>query len=353
MEPANQRDASVMGLVKPQAGTPEGLRATTITDTPRIAAIREAWRSLWRSCPRATPFQSPDWLEPWWDVFAPGELRIVAVYRGGDLVGLAPLYQDGMRLLPVGISLSDYQDVLVNPEYADGASEAIGESISAMDGVEVCEFDELPPDALALQIGPRAWDERLRTASPCPLLKLPGSARELTSFVSPSRLRHLRTARRRVARRGDGAIIEGDIDNAVSLFRELVRLHRLRWQADSRKGVFTDPRVEAFHMAALPGLIELGIVRLYALTIGDAITGVYYGFLHKNRAYAYIGGYDPDFAFESPGSVLLGHAIEEAVREGATVFDFLRGSEDYKYEWGAQDRWNVRLTLRRRGGIHG
>jgi CelD/BcsL family acetyltransferase involved in cellulose biosynthesis len=337
-----------MGLTKPQACAQADVHTTTISDPASITGIRGSWRQLWRNCPRATPFQSPDWLVPWWDIFMPGELRIVAVHREDELVGLAPFYREGARLLPIGISLSDYQDVLLLPEHAEAAAEAVADAIQSMDDIEFCEFDELAPDAAALQIAPQGWSESLATGSPCPVLDLPDELPKLRQVIPPSRLRHLGTARRRVARRGDSAILEGDVDNAVALFRELVRLHQLRWKADGQKGIFADPRVESFHIAALPGLIEQGIARVYALTIDEAVVGVYYGLRNRDCAYAYIGGYDPNYAFESPGSVLLGHAIEAAVREGLTLFDFLRGSEDYKYEWGARDRWNTRMSLRRR-----
>ena len=49
----------------------------------------------------------------------------------------------------------------------------------------------------------------------------------------------------------------------------------------------------------------------------------------------------------SIGTVILAHAIDEAVREGCITFDFLRGAEDYKYAWGAQDRINRRRQLTR------
>ena|SRR5438105_11909593 len=58
----------------------------------------------------------------------------------------------------------------------------------------------------------------------------------------------------------------------------------------------------------------------------------------------YLSGFDPALARFSLGTLLVGHAIEEAVREGAEEFDFLRGQEDYKYRWGAKDR----LVYRRR-----
>jgi Acetyltransferase (GNAT) domain len=36
----------------------------------------------------------------------------------------------------------------------------------------------------------------------------------------------------------------------------------------------------------------------------------------------------------SIGSVILGHAIEEAMREGCEAFDFLKADEPHEYKWG-------------------
>src|SRR2546423_211750 len=71
------------------------------------------------------------------------------------------------------------------------------------------------------------------------------------------------------------------------------------------------------------------------------------GLAGHERTLAYLHGFDPAYEFESPGTILVGHAIEEAVREGAREFHFLRGRESYKYGWGARDRWNRRRTFRR------
>jgi CelD/BcsL family acetyltransferase involved in cellulose biosynthesis len=89
------------------------------------------------------------------------------------------------------------------------------------------------------------------------------------------------------------------------------------------------------------------LARCYTIEIGGVVAGAYYGFSDRGRAYAYLGGFDPAFSEESPGSILMGHAIAEAMREGAAEFHFLRGQERYKYDWGGVDRWNKRRSLRR------
>ncbi len=42
--------------------------------------------------------------------------------------------------------------------------------------------------------------------------------------------------------------------------------------------------------------------------------------------------------------------IERALAAGVGRFDFLRGDESYKYEWGAVDEPIQRLLVRRRNG---
>ncbi|MFY7954449.1 MAG: GNAT family N-acetyltransferase, partial [Armatimonadaceae bacterium] len=71
-----------------------------------------------------------------------------------------------------------------------------------------------------------------------------------------------------------------------------------------------------------------------------------YCFATFSETFYYLGGFDPDFAKFSPGTVLTAHAIRYAIEnDRSSRFDFLRGNESYKYKWGAVDRHNVRLAL--------
>ncbi|TIU68745.1 MAG: glycosyl transferase, partial [Mesorhizobium sp.] len=93
-----------------------GLCTEIIRDARAFEDLEPHWWRLWRRTISATPFQSPAWLIPWWRTFAPGDLAAIAVWSGDALAGLAPLYVErhdrGQRLLPIGISLSDYLDIL-------------------------------------------------------------------------------------------------------------------------------------------------------------------------------------------------------------------------------------------------
>jgi len=127
---------------------------------------------------------------------------------------------------------------------------------------------------------------------------------------------------------------------------EVFRLHGARWQSRGEPGVVADQAVRAFHESAVPRLMTAGLLRLYGIRIDGRLAGAYYGFFDRGLAYAYLGGFDPAFAYGSPGTALMGHAIEEAHREGARELHFLRGAEAYKYAWGAFDHRNCRRCFR-------
>jgi len=92
-------------------------------------------------------------------------------------------------------------------------------------------------------------------------------------------------------------------------------------------------------------MLNAGMLRMYAVRCNERIVAVFYGFALNGTVYYYLSGYDPDLEKLSIGNILVAHAIEQAVRDGATTFDFLRGAEEYKYAWGATDRINKRRQL--------
>ena len=327
------------------------VRAEMIREAAVLAALEPAWSALWRRT-GTTPFQGPAWLIPWWRHFGPGELMTAAAWQGERLVGLAPFYLEdgalGRRLLPVGISLSDYIDVLVDPEAAEAAGAALVVAMAREPGWEVWELEEAPPGAAALRLPlPEGCEEAVVDQSACPLLVVPPGAQSVTDFVSLRKRKQIRLARNRAARRDAVGVERAAGPAALDALEWLIALHGARWRSRGEAGLFADERVARFQREALPRLDAAGLVRLYVLRVGADVVGAYYGFVHEGRAYAYMTGFDPAHSFESPGVTLLAHAIDAALAEGCTEFHFLCGREPYKHGWGPQDRWNRKRSFRR------
>jgi CelD/BcsL family acetyltransferase involved in cellulose biosynthesis len=84
------------------------------------------------------------------------------------------------------------------------------------------------------------------------------------------------------------------------------------------------------------------------LTVGDRPVASVYAFLHKRKALYYQAGVDPEYGAQSVGLVALGLSIRHAIEEGANEFDFLHGSEDYKFLWATETRELRTMELYRR-----
>ena len=324
------------------------MRADVLTDAANLAGIEVAWWDLFHRVPEALPFASPAWLLPWWESFAPGALFVIALWDDGRLVGLAPLYTEdgamGRRLLPLGVGLTDKLDFLVDPDHATAVGVALGALLGARRGAWDCwSAEEAPPGATVLALpDPPGWRSALLPHSACPVLALPPG--DLRYAIPARQWRKWQMARHRAARR-DVSIVPGTAESLADDLGHLVRLHGARWRSRGEPGVLDDPRVRRFHDTAAPALMVAGLLRLWVLRFGEVVAGVYYGFTRGDRALAYLGGFDPAFAFESPGTLTIGTAIEAAAADGVRSFDFLRGQEAYKYAWGAVDVWTQRRTF--------
>lgn len=301
------------------------------------------WRSLWQRCPRASVFQSPAWVHAWWARFGGAHPWMLEFRHGERLVGIAPLFlwPEERRVLLMGTGITDSLDILAEDQWASAVAEA---TFQWLDGChsewDVCDLQQLPQySSLRTAPTPQEWESSLATQDVTPVLLLPQHADDMP------RAAELAYLHRRLEKEGNVEIIAADEGNFRELFQALVNLHNARWTERAEQGVLADESVREFHVDAAPGLLRLGALRLFVLKVAGQPVAAYYGFQHAGRAVYYLGGFAPEWKRFSVGTVIVGHAITEAIREGAREFDFGRGREPYKYRWGAEDRFTFRREL--------
>ena len=320
---------------------------TAIVQAAALPALVPEWEALWRRA-GSPPFQSTAWLLPWWGAFGTGQARVVTLHDGDTLLGLLPLYllDEGAerKLLPMGVGITDYLDALVDPAGPADAATAMLQAALAratVDGVTSCALPDLPPDAALLRaaLAP-GWRELALPSTPCPVLTL-------RDGIPAGQLRNLRQSRHRAARSGGWSAEVASADQAPARWESLLAMHRARWTSLGEPGgVLADPAVLAFHAASVPQLAARGLLRLQVLRIGGEVAAVYHTLAASGRLLFYLSGFDASHNFVSPGTLLLGHIIEQAETDGISELHFLRGAETYKYAWGAKDRMNTgRLLL--------
>lgn len=327
------------------------MRAELITREDDLLALRSEWGALWLRCPWATPFQSPEWQLAWWRHLGGGELRTLALRQGSRLVGLAPLFLYGpptaRRLALLGSGLSDYMDVLLDPEHVAPGTDAIMSCIAAWrDEWSECSFPDLRPRSPLLHARvPPTLHARVAPSSVCPVIQIDGSFDELARRMTRTHRDKLRQGRNRIARAGGGTLELAGEHDVHSLLELLMTLHDRWWRERGGEGVLADPRVRALHHEAAPQLHTRGCLRLFALRLKGSIVAVIYAMVWRGRMYCYLSGHDPAERYYSPGVAIVRMVIEHAIEHGIREVDFLRGAEPYKYLWGAADRSNHELSL--------
>ena len=323
-----------------------------------LLALAPEWEALWRRVPGKPPFSAPAWLLPWWRHFGTGQPRVATLRHDGRLAAVLPLYildePTGRKLLPIGAGLSDYLDVLAEPGL--DPAPLLHAVLARDDKVAVCDLIDVPPgSALRTVSAPPGWAMQWGPGSPCPVLALPPDLDGWASVTPARTLRKLRMNRNRAERGGGTQRVRATPDTLPALQGELIRLHQSRWAVQGEPGVLADPAVLALHRDAAPGLLDAGVLRLEALLVDGVVAAAIMALLApgplagglpgRGSILFYLSGFDAAHAFISPGSLLLAGMLDDAVREGRTEANFLRGREDYKYAWGATDRMNSTCSL--------
>jgi CelD/BcsL family acetyltransferase involved in cellulose biosynthesis len=61
----------------------------------------------------------------------------------------------------------------------------------------------------------------------------------------------------------------------------------------------------------------------------------------------YNSGYDPDYSHYAVGLMSKTLLIKDAIEQGRTCVDFLRGDESYKYDLGGKNQQVYRIVLKK------
>jgi CelD/BcsL family acetyltransferase involved in cellulose biosynthesis len=323
---------------------PEQAQLEELRTIEQIEAISGEWQELWRRSGES-PFQSPAWLVPWATHFTGENLLVLTIRIQSRLAAVAPFYTwragSETRLLLLGNGISDYLNICAEPLFAQEVAALIGEWLAESKDWDRVEFNQLPGTSVLLRLYPGIAAREAGEA--CPVLDLRGKS--LTDFAPPRQLENLRYYRRRAEKLGTLKAEMADAETCEEIMSELFRLHALRWSSRGEHGVLRDAKVQAFYCDAAQRLASCGLLRLHALRLNRRIVGVLYAFANRRSTYYYISGFDPEFEKLSPGTLLIGQAIEQALREGHASFNFLRGSERYKFAWGAVEEQLARFIL--------
>lgn len=334
------------------------MKLQLLRDASGFDQLRAEWNELVRQSQANTLFMTWEWQTTWWRHWGTSELYLLAWREEvtGRLVGLAPLYvdttADGLRSLRLvgGTEVSDYLDLLLAPGYEEPVFQALtdwlaGSTAPAWDRLELVNVPEGSPtlDRLAELLG-RQWSTTANVEDVCPIVVLPADWEAYLALLDKHQRHEVRRKLRKIEQEPEAhwwvSRSDAEVARDVETF---IDLHQL---SSADKDDFMTEPMKAFFRDLAMVLHTNGWLTLATLAVNGSPASALFSMVWQGRWLLYNSGYDPaNYRELSTGIVLLAYCVQEAIRRGVQVFDFLQGNEPYKYRLGGQDTRVWRLVV--------
>ena len=336
--------------------------------------MRDEWNSLLEKSVTNEFFLLWEWVYSWWQSFKDhSKVLFILIGRNleGRLVGIAPLFID--RSKPGGFleknilrfcasvgACPDHIDFISDIEHADSFLKALFKYVKergkqwdmiVLDGVKEDSIinNYLRQNGfLDLPVSRTADSDSL-----CPYLPLEKDFEGyLKSFSAKTRQTLMRKRRALFENKGSGAAYARFeiVKDALDLDGQIRQLFILHMERALRKGIksnYEGSRRYNFHRGFIHSLFHTGKIVLAFLYRGSVPIASYYCIKHNGKYSYYQAGISVEGEKASAGTVLLSLLIEKAFEDGCSEFDFLRGSEEYKFFWTKKYRQNYLIEIRK------
>jgi len=116
-----------------------------------------------------------------------------------------------------------------------------------------------------------------------------------------------------------------ELQEASKILPEVLKIHSQKWPNSCK--------IPGFYESLLQNGLIRGIVHFTEIRIDNKPISWHYCFRYKYKEYGYMQVYLPEYAKYSPGKIHLSCLFEDCFNSEVEIFDFMRGSEEYKGSW--------------------
>ena len=313
--------------------------------------IQTEWQGLLSLSPVNTLFLTPQWQEAWWDTFGNGRGMAGFYIRTPEgVMGIASLASQGDTVSLLGNrDTFDYNDFVIRPGYERQFFSTLLSCIEEQ-GYKVLEAFSLMETSPTLVHLPelarqQGYSVEITEEDVAPGVALPNTWEEYLSSLSRKNRHELQRKFRRLES------VENwhwycltDAEQVTERFDDFLAL--MRQSRKEKAGYMTPQREEFFHRIA-QRTAQLGVLRLFFLELEGRPVATTLCFDYGSSRLLYSSGYNPDYSYYSVGLLLYALCLRDAIEKGKGYFDFLRGSEQYKYNLGGEDHTLYQMVVRR------
>jgi CelD/BcsL family acetyltransferase involved in cellulose biosynthesis len=341
------------------------MRLEVIQSLKAVESLSNDWNDLLSCCSAShVPFLRNEYLTTWWKTLGGGEwehgeLFVVTAYDEDEgLVGIAPLFftrnrDDEPALLLIGsIEISDYLDLIVRgkilPQFVDELLDLLAsDQAPSWNVLDLYNLPDYSPTLAALRAcaEKRGWIYQQQALQKSPYITLPGDWETYLAGIDKKQRHEIRRKMRR-AEENEIPVHWYIVEDETTLDHEIEEFLTLMAQ-DPEKERFLTPAMRTQMRQAVQAAFKGGWLQLAFLEVGSEKAAGYLNFDYHGHIWVYNSGLNFNFREISPGWVLLGYLLQWANEHQRAAFDFMRGDEEYKYRFGAIDRYIYRASVRK------
>lgn len=341
--------------------------------TSDFEALESDWNDLLEKSDTKNIFLTFEWLFTWWRYFGNQYLLfLIAVYDGGQILGIAPLMiskELGFRRLRfISSRFADFEDIVicgntaVREEVLNTVISTLKHEISwdlfHLQGIkqssqtaELLQNSGWKNSAIGLQL--KEHHERNL------FLETTGSWGDYLKSLDKRYLSDTRRLMKRLL--NEGNVEFQDCSAQIEKIPEILDKH-MNWHIKKRaqtksSSIFKDPLNRRFFNEAVLKFSKKGCLDLTCALINGTLSAVHIGFRFRGHFFSYLISYDENYGRCGIGRLLFFNMIERCFKTDIRKFDFMLGEEPYKNSFNPQSETLLfavgrKRTLRgRMGGI--
>jgi CelD/BcsL family acetyltransferase involved in cellulose biosynthesis len=169
-------------------------------------------------------------------------------------------------------------------------------------------------------------------------LMLPESYEKYLAVLPRKKRHELKRKKVRFQEKYPQAVLRESKDSEI--FETFIKLHKT---SDGDKGNFMNDEVTAFFSS----LLTMKGWKIYYLEVDNAIAACCFVYEDEVGSYLYNSSKNNTFNEVNPGIIIIDKIIEQLISKEFTFFDFLKGTERYKFDLGgiSSQLYDIEITL--------
>ncbi len=302
-----------------------------------------------------------------WEKMAPSvnhmkkehSLKILCAYEGDRIVGIAPFRKTrksvagnfGYSIIePLTNGNTDYTGMIMSEQEKEILNQFL-EYLFKQKDWDLFYFPDLPSKSSTLELIMQNRKElpkcKIEKGWVCPFLPLPNSKEKLLAGLRRKFRKNLERQMRKMEREQGKIELKnyyelGSLEQGMKI---LFKLHQKRWKAKGGPGKFGIEENRNIAMKTAQLFAQKDWLRLYFLTVNDKPVAAFLALEYDRKMYGHLCGFNPDYSQYGVGHLLLLKIFEKCIEKGITEFDFMQGSESYKFDWTRKYRQSINVRF--------